>query len=126
MKVKFAGIDCDVRFGQYSNGNTAIQLIGSEGTDYEGEAVAIASVNGGLKVEPAVVGIKTWSENAGIVQALVEGGVIESELLFTQPSGFVEIEYYRLTDEAFKQMLQDFEQTVSYRLSICSTLQSRG
>jgi len=104
LKVKFAGIDCEVRFNKYLNGNTAIQLFGAPGTDYEGEAVAVASVNGGIKVAPNIIGIKTWSENAGMVQALVDAGIIEPELLFTHPSGFVEIEYYRLTDEALEEM----------------------
>lgn len=107
MKVKFAGIDCEVRFNKYLNGNTAIQLFGAPGTDYEGEAVAVASVNGGIKVAPNIVGIKTWSKNAGMVQALVDAGIIEPELLFTRPSGFVRIEYYRLTDDALMQMLQE-------------------
>lgn len=107
LKVKFSGYDCDVQFARYANGNIAIQLVGSEGTEFEGEPIAVASVNGDRITKPGIVGIKTWSENQGIVPALVEGGVIEEELQFLEPTGFVAIEYYRLTQAAIEEMQQE-------------------
>ncbi|MFD2046042.1 hypothetical protein ACFSTA_12370 [Ornithinibacillus salinisoli] len=104
MNVTYKGYMCDVSFAQYGNGNNAIQLIGSEGTDYEGELVGVASVNGELKLEDDVVGIKTWSENEGIDQSLIDGGVIEPELLGLEPTGFVAIEHYKLTAASLEEI----------------------
>lgn len=102
MIVNHKGYKCDVSFGQYFNGNIAIQLIGSPNTDYEGEAIAVASVNGEVTLNDDVVGIKTWSENEGIVKSLVDGKIIEPKLLGTEPTGFVNIEYYRLTNKSLE------------------------
>lgn len=100
MIVDHKGYKCDVAFGQYFNGNTAIQLVGSADTEYEGEAITTASVNGDVVLDDNVVGIKTWSENEGIVQSLVDGKVIEPKLLGFEPTGFVNIEYYKLTNKS--------------------------
>jgi hypothetical protein len=100
LNVNYKGYQCEVQFGQYFNGNVAIQLIGKVDTPYEDELITTASVNGELDTADDVVGLKTWSENEGIVQPLVDGNVIEVELLTSFPTGFVEIEYYRLTDAA--------------------------
>lgn len=99
MDVNFEGYDCEVVFGQYFNGNTAIQLIDND----DKELVSVASVNGELKLAEGVVGLKIWSENEGIVQALIDGGIIEPELLGMEPTGFVVIEYYKLTKKAIEE-----------------------
>lgn len=106
MNITHKGYECKVQFGRYYNGNNAIQFIGNEGTDYEGEVVAVASVNGEIELADDVVGIKTWSENEGIVQSLVDGGVIEPGLLGVEPTGFVEIEHYRLTAASLEKIYQ--------------------
>lgn len=108
MDIKFKVYECEVAFDQYCNGKTAIQLIGKKGTKWEGERVAVASVNGLYEVPNEVVGIKNWSENKGMADALINANVIEDELLFIEPTGFVHIEYYKLTDQALK-LLKKFK-----------------
>jgi len=106
MNLTYKGYDCEVVFGQYGNGNIAIQLAGKENTDYEAEVISIASVNDDFETSKGVVGIKTWSENNGILKSLIDGNVVEEGLLFSRPTGFVKIEYYSLTDESIKQINQ--------------------
>lgn len=105
MIIQHKEYKCRVRFEKYQNNdNTAILLHGAPGTEYEHELITFATVNGEMVANENVVGIKTWSENEGIVQSLVDGGVIEEELLFTEPTHFVSIEYYPLTDEAYAEL----------------------
>lgn len=104
MIVKHKQYKCKVVFAQYGNENTAIQLVGAEGNDYEGEPISVATVNGVQILPSEIVGIKTWSENAGIAESLIEGNVIEPKLLGLEPTGFVSIEHYRLTDQALREL----------------------
>lgn len=104
MIIQHKQYKCEVVFSQYENGNTAIQLMGAEDTSYEGELISVATVNGGARVGNKFVGIKTWSENAGIAESLIDGNVIKSKLLGTEPTGFVAIEYYKLTNQALKEL----------------------
>ncbi len=110
MDVQFKVYECEIEFGKYVNGNTAIQLIGKQGTKWEGELVAVASVNGEREVQENIVGIKNWSENEGMSEALIKANVIEEELLFTEPTGFVTIEYYKLTARALEKLKEDQDQ----------------
>ncbi|MCJ0932579.1 hypothetical protein MST22_15635 [Virgibacillus halodenitrificans] len=102
MNINFNGYDCKVVFGRYGNGNTAIQLMGK----VDNQLVAVASVNGESIIGSELVGIKNWSENEGMVNALISANIIEAELAFIEPTGFVAIEYYPLTEEA-KQARED-------------------
>lgn len=104
MNITFKNYQCEAQFGLYYNGKTAIQLIGKPETEYEAELITIASVNGEMDIPNHLVGIKTWSENEGIVQALVDGNVIEPELQFTEPTGFAAIEYYKLSNAALEEV----------------------
>lgn len=112
MSVTINGYECEVYFGQYGNGNIAIQLIGKTGTDYEHEAIATASVNGEIELPNHIVGIKTWSENKGMVQALVDGGVIEPKLIGGEPTGFVAIEHYELTKASLDEISKLKEEAI--------------
>ncbi|ENH96703.1 hypothetical protein J416_09404 [Gracilibacillus halophilus YIM-C55.5] len=100
MNVNFKGYDCIAAFGKYLNGNTAIQLVDAE----DDSLVAVATVNGEIKNTEEIVGIKNWSENEGMVDALIDAGVIEPDLKFFEPSAFVVIEYYKLTDAAYQEL----------------------
>lgn len=72
MKVKFRGAECDVAFGEYENGRTAIRLTEN------GYPFATATMNDPyIWLEKDQVIIKNYSENEGIVDALVEAGVVE-------------------------------------------------
>ncbi|MEK4715258.1 hypothetical protein [Sporosarcina sp. FSL K6-5500] len=104
MNVNYKSYKCNVHFGHYYNGNVAIHLIGKEGTEYEAELISVASVNGELELVDGVVGIKTWSENEGMAQALIDGGVIEHELLGIEPTGFVAIEHYKLSNASINMI----------------------
>ena len=74
MKVRFRGSEYAVKFEKYSNGRTAIVLVGADG-----ESAAVASVNvpeAPLKANQLL--IKDYSENAGILAALEKAGVVKT------------------------------------------------
>lgn len=72
-KVKFKSWNCLVSFGRYSNGRTAIRLIDS----LDGAPVATATVNvPDVKLAKDEVIIKNWSENSGILRALIDHDVV--------------------------------------------------
>lgn len=71
------------KFGRYGDGNLAIVL---ESPDEPGERLAVATVNVGV---PGVF-IKTYSENAGLLEQLEEKGLVKSVGSFVK-SGYVEI-----------------------------------
>lgn len=100
MLVNYKGWECEILFGQYGNGNTAIQLIHKE----ERDVVSVATVNGSKQYPKEIIGIKDWSENEGMVHALQKAGVIEKGLIDIEPTGFVLIEYYKLTDAALAEL----------------------
>lgn len=86
-KVNFLGFDCIVDTSeQYLNGNTAIQLIEED----TGEQVAHATINvmQGL-IESNEVVIKNYSENEGILDVLIQNGVISTPLRYIPISQFV-------------------------------------
>lgn len=95
MDVNFRGYECEMKFGQYGNGNTAMQLVEKE----SGQPVATATVNADRINESDEVGIKNWSENEGMAAALYYAGIIKSVPVDVEPSGFVMISYYQLTDK---------------------------
>lgn len=92
--VVFNGTVCNVVVGQYGNGRTALQLYDVK-TD---ELVAIASVN--LPDAPLPEGhvfIKDWSENQGMLKALVEAKIVEDTWL-TVPTGWVQAHLCKLLE----------------------------
>lgn len=100
MRVRFSGFECETAFGYYENGNNAIQLIDK----HDGFKIATASVNGDRVVGIDTVGIKNWSENEGMADALIHAGVIEPEVIGIEPTGFVSILYYKLTERALEEV----------------------
>lgn len=97
MRVHFLDYDCVVGFHTYQNGRTAIQLYDAE----DGSPVATASVNITavskqlwsefaitLDVdEKQLVCIKDYSENEGILDALLESDIVEHTPI-NLPAGF--------------------------------------
>ena len=73
-QVTFMGWKCNVMFSQYANnGRTAIQLFDAE----DDGPVAKATVNiPEVPLEPNEVLIKDYAENAGILDVLVEAGIV--------------------------------------------------
>jgi len=70
-KVQFKKWNCSISFGKYSNGRTALQLV------QDGELIAVATVNiPEAKISENEVIIKSWSENAGMADNLIEAKII--------------------------------------------------
>ena len=81
-----------LRYGKYGNGQTAIQLVDMEdGFPY---ATATVCVEDDLLKEDEVA-IKNYSENVGILNALVSANVIEEPHAFVQ-SHFIKIPICKL------------------------------
>lgn len=80
------------QFTQYQNGQPAIQLIDLEdGMPFATASVAMTNID----LNPNEVCIKNWSENEGLMEAMIAANII-SEPLYTVPSGFVEVPVCRL------------------------------
>ena len=92
--VTFNGFTGVLQFAEYFNGRTAIMLVDS----FEGEPIATCTVNVPTEpIEEGEVFIKNYSENSGMVESLVEAGVIEPPHR-KFPSGFVQIEVCKLIE----------------------------
>lgn len=86
-RVQFRDWECLVLKRQYGNGRVALQLVDAE----DGSPVATATVNlAGMALGPNQVAIKDWSENEGMLAALVEAAVVRP-VGKTVKLGFVEI-----------------------------------
>lgn len=74
MKVQFQDWNCDVYRGKYFDVTAALSL-----THPEDGPIVTASVylEQHPVTSPDITWIKTWSENKGIFEALLEAGVIE-------------------------------------------------
>lgn len=85
--VKFKKWECELKFKAYSNGRTAIELV----DHIDGSPIAVATVN--LPDEPldeSEVFIKDYSENEGMLVALINANIISYPISFVE-SGFVTI-----------------------------------
>lgn len=72
--IVFSGYLCELKRSSYPNGKLRLDLIDA----MTSEPVATATVNyPGDDLGPSEVVIKTYSENSGILKALVEAGVVE-------------------------------------------------
>jgi hypothetical protein len=72
--VRFREWDCIVQKRKYGNGGVALQLVDGE----DGSPIATATVNiPGLKLGHNEVAVKDYSENEGLLGALVEAGVVK-------------------------------------------------
>lgn len=93
IKVKFREWNCIAVFHKYQNNDrTAIEIVEEE----TGESVAMASVNlSDLELAPNTIAIKNYSENGGMVKALLEAGII-GKCVDLVISGHVSIGIYEL------------------------------
>ena len=83
QKVKFKKWDCVIKLGKYSNNGLAIQLVNEIGV------IAVASVNlPQYLLTKNQVFIKDWSENEGMLKALVDVGIVK-DTGKTKPTGRV-------------------------------------
>jgi hypothetical protein len=103
MKVQFGNYDCHVLFSEYAdNGNTAIQLVDVR----DGMPVATATVNPGVKLPKDIVAIKNYSENEGMLGALMQAGIISNPQRWME-MGFVMVPVCKLLVSVFEEDEQE-------------------
>lgn len=101
MMVQFAGYDCHVLFHEYANnGNVAMQLVDVR----DGMPVATATVNPDMKLDKDIVCIKNYSENGGMLEALMNAGIVTEPLYMTR-MGFVDVPVCKLLVPALQKEL---------------------
>jgi len=94
IKLNHASYDnCSIKFHKFPNGSTALVI-------YQDDQVLLkASVAvEGYQPPDGFVCIKNWSENAGILEELIENRIIDPPQAYI-PSGFVEIPICKLLIE---------------------------
>lgn len=74
IKLKFRGWDCILKKDKYANSNNLAILL--EDNDYR-DIIAVATVNTDEVLPENFAYIKTYSENKGILEALVNSGAIK-------------------------------------------------
>jgi hypothetical protein len=97
IRFQFRGQEMHLHRGTYAEPRSAVALqLYSPDPDLQNALTPYmtASVNVG-HADPNEVAIKDYSENEGILQAMVEAGIV-SEPIRTVKSGFVEIPICRL------------------------------
>jgi hypothetical protein len=87
VEVIFDEWDCYIEFGEYPNGRTAIELINKE----DGDSVVVASVNLPDEIlDSGEIAIKNYSENTGVMELLINAGVISQPIRYVN-TGMVRI-----------------------------------
>ena len=81
--VNFMGEELNVKLSKYANGQNAMQLV-----DQDGIPFMTASVAHDVNIDDDCVIIKNYSENEGILEALIEAEIIEKPFCEI-PTGFV-------------------------------------
>lgn len=94
--IKFKSCECFIETSMYSN-NDRLAIVLCDNTD--GEMIAVATVNLPHSHLPDDhVFIKDYSENEGIMNILINAGIIDSPTLYV-PSGYVQIPMCKLHPE---------------------------
>lgn len=95
--MKYKKWDVELEFGRYSYfNNISITLLNLHPTIEDGETIAVATVN----IEPLEeneVSIKDYSENEGMLQWLIDNGIIEEPHRYIQ-SGWVRVPICKLKE----------------------------
>jgi hypothetical protein len=71
MNVWFKFWSCMTVWGFYGNGRVGLRLV------EDGSPVATATVNTAIRIEPDEIIVKDYAENEGMLDALVQAGVVE-------------------------------------------------
>ncbi|WP_321416774.1 hypothetical protein [uncultured Methanomethylovorans sp.] len=98
IKVQFGECDCIAEKLKYNNGRIAIQLI----DDCDGAPVATATINipaESLAKDEAI--IKDYAENEGMVQALMDAGII-TKFVRQARSGYITAPIYKVNVGLFE------------------------
>jgi hypothetical protein len=86
-QVRFRHWVCTVQKCQYGNGRPALKLVDAE----DGSPIATATVNlPDVPLGGNQVAIKSYSENEGLLQALIAAGVVKPTGQ-TVPTGYAEV-----------------------------------
>jgi hypothetical protein len=93
-KVLWHGHNLYVSIDRYRNGQTVIELCDDD--SWYGQRYATASIALTEMHPEGCAWIKDYSENEGMVDALVDGGVIAPEPVMTVHTGYVQVSAYRL------------------------------
>lgn len=103
MTVKFKQWHCAVIRAEYGNGVPALLLVDA----ISGEPIAKATVNiPDMKPEKDHVFIKDWSENQGMMKALINYKVIHDKPVKAFPFNRVQVYECKLTSKALKLPIQ--------------------
>src|SRR5699024_434250 len=106
VKVNSFGEELELRlvFENYQDGNNTAIILEEYNEEYGFfEEYFIATVNvESLKLGENFVAIKNYSENEGVLEALIEAGIVEKEAVTIAYSGFVELPVHKLTDKAIR------------------------
>lgn len=86
--VKFKQWLCVVKKEMYKNGITALTLYEVDSNEKILTATVNLSEYGLVRAEEELTFIKNWSENEGVLECLVENGIVEN-LHMPVPTGFV-------------------------------------
>ena len=83
--VNFMGEELNVKLSKYANGQNAMQLVDQDGMPFMTASVAydsgVLDEIYNIKLEKDSVIIKNYSENEGILEALIEAEIIDCEVL---------------------------------------------
>ena len=94
-RINFLGWDCEIHISRQENGQPAIRLVTPQG-----EPVATATVRiPEAELADDEVLIKDYSENSGILEALIRAGVVEDTGRFVR-SGYAVLPVCRLSEAA--------------------------
>lgn len=106
MKVQFKEWNCDVRFLRYNNNRIAIQLTQYDEKGGYDEPIATATINlPDVHIPDGQVIVKSYSENEGMEQALLDAGIISKEV-GKAATGYVTAPIYTLTSEALEEAIK--------------------
>ena len=104
-KVIFHGWECRLEFHKYFDGHTAIMLVDAN----NGEEVAMATVNvPEVQLKAHHILIKDYSENAGMLEALSEAGIVKPTGEFVH-SGYVAIPVCELLVQPHQELSEHID-----------------
>lgn len=92
MGFRWNGWNCALLERRYGNDRLALMIVDED----DGSSIGVATVNlPEADLAPGEILIKTWSENAGLLEAMISAGIIE-DTGKRVPTGFVEAAVCRM------------------------------
>lgn len=98
MQVAYKDYTVDVVVSRYLDGKPCIQLIGSEGSEYAHEKIAMATVNH-ENAGKGIMFIKDYSENEGMLDWLITNDYVSRLVFADVESGFVTLKGVAATNK---------------------------